>query len=162
MTRVETLALKFIKKNISSDNVLIILQHLYVFHNRDGEDSDLHYEPSAPPLELLERNEEVSGGQGDNLQSPAPTSDKEVCQISYLFLEKVKQILKFSFKMRFSGDGFAQSCEKVICNCFEIIDKNAKKILESDEFEDISLQLVKEIIKRDGLELSSGKTNKIP
>ena len=35
--------------------------------------------------------------------------------------------------------------------------KNAKKVLESDEFEDISLQLLKEIIKRDPLQLSSGK-----
>ena len=45
----------------------------------------------------------------------------------------------------------------MITNCFEIIDKNAKKVLESDEFEDISLQLLKEIIKRDPLQLSSGK-----
>ena len=44
----------------------------------------------------------------------------------------------------------------MINNCFEIIDKNAKKVLESDEFEDISLELLEDIIKRDGLELPSG------
>ena len=44
----------------------------------------------------------------------------------------------------------------MISNCFEIIDKNAKKVLESDEFEDISLELLEDIIRRDGLELSSG------
>ena len=45
----------------------------------------------------------------------------------------------------------------MISNCFEIIDKNAQKVLESDEFEDISLELLEDIIKRDGLELPSGK-----
>ena len=44
----------------------------------------------------------------------------------------------------------------MISNCFEIIDKNAKKVLESDEFEDISLELLEDIIRRDGLELPSG------
>ena len=44
----------------------------------------------------------------------------------------------------------------MISNCFEIIDKNAQKVLESDEFEDISLELLEDIIRRDGLELSSG------
>ena len=50
-----------------------------------------------------------------------------------------------------------QCLERVINNCFTIIDKNAKKVLESDEFEDIDLELLNQIISRDGLELPSGK-----
>ena len=40
--------------------------------------------------------------------------------------------------------------------CFTIIDKNAKLVLESDDFEDVSLELLKHIIKRDTLEIDSG------
>merc|ERR1719348_2233354 len=36
-------------------------------------------------------------------------------------------------------------------NCFDIIDKNAKKVLEGDEIEDISLGLLKAILSRDSL-----------
>ena len=35
--------------------------------------------------------------------------------------------------------------------CFHLIDKTAKKVLESDEIEDISLDLLKSIIQRDSL-----------
>lgn len=44
--------------------------------------------------------------------------------------------------------------------CFNIIDKNAKLVLESDDFEDVSLELLKHIIKRDSLEIDSGMRTK--
>ena len=50
---INSLALKFINKNANSDNVLMILQHLYVLHQKDREE-DESYTPSAPPLELLD------------------------------------------------------------------------------------------------------------
>ena len=43
----------------------------------------------------------------------------------------------------------------IIRHCFHHIDKNARTILESDEVEDISLDLLKAIIKRDSLCLPS-------
>merc|ERR1719458_1135142 len=46
-------------------------------------------------------------------------------------------------------------CEKVVKHCFTVLDRNAKQVLESDEFEDISLELMKKIIRRDSLALSS-------
>ena len=55
VSRINNLALKFINKNANSDNVLMILQHLYVLHQREHEDEEVHYTPSAPPLELLEQ-----------------------------------------------------------------------------------------------------------
>ena len=42
--------------------------------------------------------------------------------------------------------------------CFSIIDKFASYVLESDEFEDIGLELLKDIIKRDSLQIQSGET----
>ena len=39
----------------------------------------------------------------------------------------------------------------IIRHCFLHIDKNARKVLESDEVEDISLELLKAIIQRDSL-----------
>ena len=53
VSRINNLALKFINKNANSDNVLMILQHLYVLHQKDREE-DESYTPSAPPLELLD------------------------------------------------------------------------------------------------------------
>lgn len=49
-------------------------------------------------------------------------------------------------------------CEKVIQHCFSLVDKHANVVLESDEFEDISLDLVKDIIKRDSLCIASELT----
>ena len=68
-------------------------------------------------------------------------------------------------------------CEKVVKHCFAVLDRNAKQVksilakprvweksiptyahlqvLESDEFEDISLELMKTIIRRDTLALNS-------
>ena len=42
--------------------------------------------------------------------------------------------------------------------CFSVIDKHASQILESDEFEDIGLKLLKDIITRDSLQIQSGET----
>ena len=39
----------------------------------------------------------------------------------------------------------------IVRHCFHLIDKTAKKVLESDEIEDISLDLLKSIIRRDSL-----------
>ena len=39
----------------------------------------------------------------------------------------------------------------IIQECFKLVDKNASYILSSDIFEDISLDLVKQIISRDNL-----------
>ena len=41
--------------------------------------------------------------------------------------------------------------------CFSVIDKHASHVLESDEFEDISLELLKHIITRDSLQIQSGE-----
>ena len=43
--------------------------------------------------------------------------------------------------------------------CFSVIDKHASHVLESDEFEDISLELLKHIIARDSLQIQSGATS---
>ena len=43
--------------------------------------------------------------------------------------------------------------------CFSVIDKHASHVLESDEFEDISLELLKHIITRDSLQIQSGETS---
>ena len=75
--------------------------------------------------------------------------------LSFFLLNFWKQLLDWQ-RIRWWRVYVVQSCEAVISNCFEIIDKNAKKVLESDEFEDISLELLEDIIKRDGLELPSG------
>ena len=58
--KIDYLALKFINKNISSDNVLLVLQHLFVLSHRDSvtEEEFLDTTPSAPPLELLDSQEE--------------------------------------------------------------------------------------------------------
>ena len=41
--------------------------------------------------------------------------------------------------------------------CFSAIDKHASQVLESDEFEDIELKLLKDIITRDSLQIQSGE-----
>ena len=56
VSRITRLALRFINKNANSDNVLMILQHLYVLHQKETEDEEVHYAPSAPPLELLDQD----------------------------------------------------------------------------------------------------------
>ena len=38
-----------------------------------------------------------------------------------------------------------------------MIDKNASLVLESDEFEDIDLELLKDIMRRDSLQVQSGE-----
>ena len=76
VNKIDTLALSFVNKNVTSDNVLMVLQHLYVLHQKDSEVRDV---PSAPQLGLLEKNAEVTGEQP---QPPGTTSDKERCQKS--------------------------------------------------------------------------------
>ena len=128
--KIDDLALKFINKNINSDNVLLVLQHLLILNHRDTNTEEEFYDPtpSAPPLELFD--------QLDNF------SDKT-----------------YSYYNHYEMDSnFDKPCEKVIKHCFNIIDKNAKKVLESDEVEDISLELMKDIIRRDTLRLSSELT----
>ena len=43
----------------------------------------------------------------------------------------------------------------IVRHCFDLIDKTAKKVLESEEIEDIGLFLLKSIIRRDSLFVSS-------
>jgi len=54
----------------------------------------------------------------------------------------------------FNQRKYKTSIEIILRECFEIIDKNASKIIENDEFEDISIDLLKSIIGRDSLHLS--------
>ena len=74
VNKIDTLALSFINKNVTSDNVLMVLQHLYVLHQKDNEEKEVHFMPSAPPLELLDGNDEVTGEQ---LHTQVPVSHKE-------------------------------------------------------------------------------------
>lgn len=127
--RIDDLALKFINKNINSDNVLLVLQHLLILNQRDMLNEDEFYDPtpSAPPLELFDQLEDLC--DKTNFYNYDVTDTK-----------------------------MDKNCEKVVERCFDVIDKNAKKVLESDEFEDISLELMKDIIRRDSLQLSSELT----
>jgi len=131
--KIDYLALKFINKNISSDNVLLVLQHLSVLNHRESvaEEECLDTTPSAPPLELLDSQEEFC----------------DQTHFSY-HCNQFKQ----------SDIAVDKNYQKVFEHCFDVIDRNAKKVLESDEFEDISLELVKDVIKRDTLRLSSEVT----
>jgi len=132
--KIDYLALKFINKNINSDNVLLVLQHLFILNHRDTITEEQNYydvTPSAPPLELLDTSEEFC-------------DQTHYSYSSYHFKENDITIDK--------------NYQKVFEHCYDVIDKNAKKVLESDEFEDISIELVKDIIKRDTLSLSSELT----
>ena len=73
VSRITRLALRFINKNATSENVLMILQHLYVLHQRNREDEEGHFAPSAPPLEVLEQD--LGGFVGNN--NNRPDLDKE-------------------------------------------------------------------------------------
>ena len=81
VSRISRLALRFINKNANSENVLMILQHLYVLHQRNREDEEglSHFAPSAPPLELLEQD---LGGYVINTNNRADL-DKERRQKSH-------------------------------------------------------------------------------
>ena len=56
--KIDNIALKFINKNLHCDNVLMVLQHLYVLLGKDDPQDVLHEDvlPSAPPLEFLDSN----------------------------------------------------------------------------------------------------------
>jgi len=128
--KIDDLALKFINKNINCHNVLLVLQHLFILNQRDKIIEEEFYDstPSAPPLELFDQLEDFC----------------DQTLFSYYHDETDTKIEK--------------NCLKVFEHCFDVIDKNAKKVLESDDFEDLSLELVKDIIKRDTLRLSSELT----
>ena len=66
VNRINSLALKFINKNANSDNVLMILQHLYVLHQKETEDEEVYYAPSAPPLELFDPDLVASSGSSSS------------------------------------------------------------------------------------------------
>merc|ERR1712179_124707 len=100
VTDLDMKAITFIKHNINTYNVLLVLQTLTVLYNE--EDTDLTF-PTDPVL--VNQNESVI----------------------------VKDIRSIQRK------------------CFDIIDKNAKKVLDGDEIEDISLVLLKAILSRDSL-----------
>ena len=75
VSRITRLALRFINKNATSENVLMILQHLYVLHQRTSEDEEGHFAPSAPPLEVLEQD--LGGFFSSNNNNYRPDLDKE-------------------------------------------------------------------------------------
>ena len=100
VTELDMKAITFIKENINTDNVLLVLQTLTVLYNE--EDTDLSF-PTDPVLV----------NQNDN--------------------------------------NIAENIRIVQRKCFDIIDKNAKKVLDGDEIEDISLVLLKAILSRDSL-----------
>lgn len=85
--------------------------------------------PSAPSLALLDQEENLCSSQEEQ-EAGLP------CQVDEAQLSRAP-------------------CEKVVKHCFTVLDRNAKQVLESDEFEDISLELMKTIIRRDTLALSS-------
>lgn len=122
--RIDELALKFIYKNISPHNVLLVLQNLLVLQEEGAEVA-----PSAPSLALLEQEESLCSSL-EEMEAGLP------CQVDDAQLARAP-------------------CEKVIKHCFSVLDRNAKQVLESDEFEDISLALVKAIVRRDTLVLPS-------
>ena len=90
VSRINTLALKFINKNANSDNVLMILQHLYVLHQKESQDAGVQYAPSAPPLELLEKDlaAGVSNNRPDVDKERHHKSHKNLTAHSMAFLEK--------------------------------------------------------------------------
>ena len=63
---IDILALKFINKNINSDNVLMILQHLTFLHQKESV--------TDPPLDFLDR---INGTVGDQQSLKQSSSDKE-------------------------------------------------------------------------------------
>lgn len=129
--KIDDLALKFIYKNINTHNVLLVLQHLLLLQEEPQES----LEPSAPALDLLEHME-----QEENLCSSQEEHEAGLpCQVDEAQLSRAP-------------------CDKVIKHCFNIVDMNAKQVLESDEFEDISLELMKSIIRRDTLLLPTELT----
>eukprot|EP00090_Calanus_glacialis_P038489 TRINITY_DN67147_c0_g1_i1.p1 TRINITY_DN67147_c0_g1~~TRINITY_DN67147_c0_g1_i1.p1 ORF type:complete len:287 (-),score=63.35 TRINITY_DN67147_c0_g1_i1:368-1228(-) len=104
VNNIDILALKFVSRNITSDNVLLVLHNLY-------------------------RLNIVPGGS-----QTRPTSQSDKC---------------------YQRQNLDKLCAIVIKRCFEVIDRNAKQILSSRQIEDISLQLLKSIIRRDTLCISS-------
>ena len=50
---------------------------------------------------------------------------------------------------------FVTTVTLIIENCFKVVDRNATHILSSDTFEDVSLDLVKQIISRDNLNIEN-------
>lgn len=87
-------------------------------------------QPSAPSLALLELQEEELCSSQEEQEAGLP------CQVDEAQLSRAP-------------------CEKVIKHCFSVLDRNAKQVLDSDEFEDTSLELMKAIIRRDSLVISS-------
>jgi len=130
--KIDNIALKFINKNLTRDNVLMVLQHLYVLLDKDNpQNSPEEVLPSAPPLEeFLDSN--LDSFESNSYGSYSVNSLNLVSEACY-----------------------EKPCELVMKRCFNIIDKNAKLVLESDDFEDVSLELLKHIIKRDSLEIDS-------
>jgi len=96
----DTLALSYIQKNITCDNVLIILENIFVLYDRDREKN---FE-SSRPLKYPNQKDQVND---------------------------------------------------VLNLCFVTIDKSAEKILESDEIEDTSLEVLKAILRRERLNVKS-------
>jgi len=103
---IDKLALIYISKNITTDNVLLVLQTLLVLY-----DSEQSVE--------------------DSTSNEVKTEPDDVHKIIDLDAKRIQRY------------------------CFNIIDKNAKKVLEGDEVEDISLYLLKAIICRDSLRVPS-------
>ena len=88
----EEASLKYILGNISSDNVLFILQHLSLLSNHQNT---------------------------------------------------------------FSCHQHQHTCEALVRECFNVLDRKASSILRSDSFEEISLDLLRQIVARDSLVLHS-------
>jgi len=128
--RIDDLALKFIYKNISVHNVLLVLQHLLLLTGQgttEAQENTMDTEPSAPPLAMLDRMEDLCYNNET---------------VHLVFVDRENQ----------------RPCQKVIQHCFSIVDEHAKVVLESDEWEELSLELVRMIISRDSLAISSELT----
>ena len=91
-TLLEEASLKYVLANISTDNVLFILQHLSLLNNHQNT---------------------------------------------------------------FSCHQHQHTCEALVRECFNVLDRKASSILRSDSFEEISLDLLRQIVARDSLVLQS-------
>ena len=128
VNRIDTLALRFISKNINSENVLMVLQHLLLLAPPPPaltcSLAQHSFAPSAPALELLD-------------QEDCPATEEPY------------------FSYQFPAPRLDTKAEKVMKRCYALLDREAGRVLGSDDWEDLSLELVREILARDSLQVES-------
>ena len=111
-TKSEATAIKYLQKNIQSDNVLFILHHLKLLNQT------LPFHDSLGPL--------------------------------------MNFLIKVSILTERCTNGFDYPQD-----CLSVIDKHAVSVLRSETFEDLSLDLVRDLVSRDSLDLSGTSETEI-